>query len=554
MVNETQDSFDILLIEDNEGDAVLIRKYLENIDDDLLPQPPSLRHEPDLSSGFDTLEQRGADLLLLDLGLPGSSGLETLHRVLDRNDEVPVVVLTGLDDEETAITAVEEGAQDYLKKDRIDVDGLGRALRYATERKAREKETERQKRLNRMVQEVLVRSSTREEIEGGFCDRLVDHSPYAFAWIGDLDGEGGMMSSVPSSGKEDDGGGHGYLESVKETVAERGSEDAEPSVRAALSREPVSVQDIEEAEGSWTRSALERGFGSVFSVPLTYNEVSYGVLSVYSKKKSAFTKTEREVLSDIAETLAYSLNAVSKETALSSEKGPEVVVSLNDAETYLTETFESLEGNREGSFGDTGAKKNEDLRMFVRGTVPTQDGFLQFVNVDGVPPKEVTEAASSQSMVEGVKSLYETDSGGSYRFRVSRMTPEAYLLNLGVVVRNTTVSSDGVELRVGVPSGRGVREVVEDLESRFGSVNIRMYRDGNGEDIDDGFERTLSFDAGRLTEKQRQALRAAYYSGYFEQPKANSAEDISESLGVSRSTFLQHLRSAQRKVFDDFFE
>jgi predicted DNA binding protein/DNA-binding NarL/FixJ family response regulator len=552
MVNDKQDSFDILLIEDNEGDAVLIEKYLESIDDDLLPQPPSLGHEPDLSSGFDTLERRGADLLLLDLGLPGSSGLETLHRVLERNDEVPVVVLTGLDDDETAIAAVEEGAQDYLKKDRIDADGLGRALRYATERKAREKEAERQKRLNRMVQEVLVRSSTREEIEGGFCDRLVDHSPYAFAWIGDPGGEGGMMSSVSSSWKEDDGGGHGYLEAVKEAVAEGGSEDAEPSVRAASSHEPVSVQDTKEAEGPWTGPALEHGFGSVLSVPLRYNEVSYGVLSVYSKTKNAFTKTEREVLSSIAETLAYSLNAVSKETALSSGDGTEVVVGLSDAETYLTETFEALEENRQEGFGDTGA--DGGLRMVVRGTVPTQDGFLQFVNVDGPSPEDVTEAASSQSMVEEVKSLYETDSGGSYRFRVSRMTPEAYLLNLGVVVRNTTVSSDGVELRVGVPSERGVREVVEDLESRFGSVNIRMYRDGNGEDIEDGFERTLSFDADRLTEKQRQALRAAYYSGYFEQPKANSAEEVSDSLGVSRSTFLQHLRSAQRKVFGDSFE
>jgi predicted DNA binding protein len=397
-----------------------------------------------------------------------------------------------------------------------------------------------------------VRSSTREEIEGGFCDRLVDHSPYAFAWIGDPGGEGGMMSSVSSSWKEDDGGGHGYLEAVKEAVAEGGSEDAEPSVRAASSHEPVSVQDTEEAEGPWTGPALEHGFGSVLSVPLRYNEVSYGVLSVYSKTKNAFTKTEREVLSSIAETLAYSLNAVSKETALSSGDGTEVVVGLSDAETYLTETFEALEENRQEGFGDTGA--DGGLRMVVRGTVPTQDGFLQFVNVDGPSPEDVTEAASSQSMVEEVKSLYETDSGGSYRFRVSRMTPEAYLLNLGVVVRNTTVSSDGVELRVGVPSERGVREVVEDLESRFGSVNIRMYRDGNGEDIEDGFERTLSFDADRLTEKQRQALRAAYYSGYFEQPKANSAEEVSDSLGVSRSTFLQHLRSAQRKVFGDSFE
>lgn len=546
------ESFDILLIEDNEGDAVLIEKYLERIDDDLLPKSPFLRHEPDLTAGFEYLNEKDVDLLLLDLGLPESKGLDTLHRVLEENDEIPVVVLTGLDDDETAVRAVKEGAQDYLKKDRIDVDGLGRALRYATERKAREKEADRQRRLNRMVQDVLVRSSTRDEIERRFCERLVEHEPYVFAWIGDLDRDGRMVPFVSSTGGGNDSQGDGYVEAVSGVVEERGGGDAvEPSARVAESREPVFVQDVDETDGSWTYSALEHGFVSVASVPLTYNEVSYGVLSAYSDEKNVFTETERGVLSDIAETLAYSLDAVSKETALFSEKESEFEMFVEDPGTYLTEMHEELEETEKENAGDTETEKELEIR--VRGTVPVEDGFLQFVDVDNASSEEVVEAVSSRSVVREAEKVDGDGSGGRYRFEILSTTPEAYLLNLGVSVRSTYVSSRGVELRVSVPSSIEVREVVGEMESRFGSVSTRMYR-GSEQKDKDSFERTLTVDGGSLTQKQRQALRAAYYSGYFEQPKLNSAEEIAETLGISRSTFLQHLRAAQKKVFGGFFD
>lgn len=87
-----------------------------------------------LSTGLEHLAGGGIDLVLLDLSLPDSRGIDTLRRVRAQAPEVPIVVLTGLDDEVLAIEAVQTGAQDYLVKGQIDKNLLTRAIRYAIER------------------------------------------------------------------------------------------------------------------------------------------------------------------------------------------------------------------------------------------------------------------------------------------------------------------------------------------------------------------------------------------------------------------------------------
>ena len=84
------------------------------------------------------LAERAVDIILLDLGLPDAQGLEAVRRARAAAPRVPLVVLTGLDDESLAAQALQEGAQDYLIKGQIDARGLLRALRYAVERKSME--------------------------------------------------------------------------------------------------------------------------------------------------------------------------------------------------------------------------------------------------------------------------------------------------------------------------------------------------------------------------------------------------------------------------------
>ncbi len=87
-----------------------------------------------LADGLERLDKGGIDVVLLDLGLPDSEGLDTLHSVSSHSPHVPIVVLTGLDDESVASRAVREGAEDYLVKGQFDSDLLVRSVRYAIAR------------------------------------------------------------------------------------------------------------------------------------------------------------------------------------------------------------------------------------------------------------------------------------------------------------------------------------------------------------------------------------------------------------------------------------
>jgi len=128
-------SFKILfLVEDNPGDARLLREMLE---DHGSPET-ELTHVECMSDAEKHLAQQPVDIILLDLGLPDAHGLDAVRRARAAAPHVPLVVLTGLDDESLATQALQEGAQDYLIKGQIDGRGLIRALRYAVERKASE--------------------------------------------------------------------------------------------------------------------------------------------------------------------------------------------------------------------------------------------------------------------------------------------------------------------------------------------------------------------------------------------------------------------------------
>ncbi len=91
-----------------------------------------------LAEAIEWLEKEGPDIVLLDLGLPDGHGLESVSRLQKWMDEIPIVVLSGLEDEQTAVSAVQKGVQDYLTKDSINGSVLSRVIRYAIERKEHE--------------------------------------------------------------------------------------------------------------------------------------------------------------------------------------------------------------------------------------------------------------------------------------------------------------------------------------------------------------------------------------------------------------------------------
>jgi diguanylate cyclase (GGDEF)-like protein/PAS domain S-box-containing protein len=124
----------LLLIEDNPGDARLLREMFN----DQGLHDSELIHVECMRDAESHLSTAAVDIILLDLGLPDAQGLGAVRRAHAAAPRVPLVVLTGLDDESVAAQALQEGAQDYLLKGQIETRGLLRALRYAIERKIME--------------------------------------------------------------------------------------------------------------------------------------------------------------------------------------------------------------------------------------------------------------------------------------------------------------------------------------------------------------------------------------------------------------------------------
>jgi PAS domain S-box-containing protein len=125
-----EDSIHILLVEDDPDDVLLLKEALAESS----AQTCRVSQAGRLDAGLDLLAKGGIDVVVLDLNLPDSRGLDTLETLLGRVPGVPVVVMSGIADEALAAKAVEKGAQDYLVKGKDDRHALARVLRYAIER------------------------------------------------------------------------------------------------------------------------------------------------------------------------------------------------------------------------------------------------------------------------------------------------------------------------------------------------------------------------------------------------------------------------------------
>ena len=126
----------VLLIEDNLGDIVSIRTMISELSDGLF----ELKFAESLGEALKILENENFDVVLMDLGLPDSQGFRTFTQVHNQMPELPIIIITGLEDEDLGVSAVKEGAQDYLVKGQVDKKLLARSLKFAIERKQTEEE------------------------------------------------------------------------------------------------------------------------------------------------------------------------------------------------------------------------------------------------------------------------------------------------------------------------------------------------------------------------------------------------------------------------------
>jgi signal transduction histidine kinase len=148
----------VLLVEDNPGDARLLQEMLADTGTAKL----ELTHHGCMKDAIRHLTSKVANIVLLDLGLPDANGIAAVREIHAVVPHLPLVVVTGLDDEVVATQALQEGAQDYLIKGQIQGRTLARALRHAIERKRMQLETEQVRKLQLQLRDEFISTVSHE--------------------------------------------------------------------------------------------------------------------------------------------------------------------------------------------------------------------------------------------------------------------------------------------------------------------------------------------------------------------------------------------------------
>ena len=401
-----------------------------------------------------------------------------------------------------------------------------RKLRTQTERADR---LDRIARLTRRVEAALTDASTPGEIEQAVCDRLAASGPYDITWIGGV--EVGSDRLVPQAVA---GGSTGYVDGLGLTIA---SADADPHPAVAAWRTgEVRVVDSIVGGGpasEWRQRALSTGFQSVCAVPLTYNGVTHGVLSVATDAPNAVSDRERETLSQLGTTIANALAAIERRRALESD-----------------ETVE-LEFRGPGDrLPFARAADAAGCQVTLQRTVAQQDGPVSlYFRFEGDVPDDAP-AVARRTLPGSVEVVSAADTT-----LVEARTDEwfgAPLAAYGGMLREASAGPDTATITVEVPGETDVRSFVERLQRVAPSLELAAKRQ-HGER-----ERSPAELGGalreRLTDRQLEALRTALSSGYFEWPRDHDSSEVARRLDITQPTFNKHLRIAERETFELLFD
>ncbi len=424
-----------------------------------------------------------------------------------------------------------------LLRENDDVIGVAIVARDISRRKERERELRRRRdeleTLNRVGEtayetiRAVVAAASREEIERAVCERLADSNLYHPVWIGREEAD----SIEPHTGVDtSDGKFLDRITALKEIEFNRPAE-------IALERgEPVVVQRVSESSlpDEAKELAEEYGIQSGLAVALAHEETTYGVLVVYSDRPDAFSEHERTAFKRLGELVGFAISAVHNERLLLSETVTELEIHLSPPESYLAE----LSGVANGP-------------CYYEWTTPEGDGmYRHIVRVPGLDAERVRSIVTNTPNVvhcervgsDGEEGIYEIVTEGSFARR---------LLEVGAFPSEAVAEDGRTVAIVEVPPDVDVRAVLAAANERYDAALVAKRERDRSVRSDEEYRTAV---ADRLTERQEEALRNAFFSGYFEWPRDVTAEDLAAELDLSSPTLHYHLRGAERALASAYFE
>ena len=420
----------------------------------------------------------------------------------------------------------------FSNHDATFVQAVANTLSYAITRHAAEQQLIRQREqlsvlnnINEVVQEItgaVIDHSTRGEIQQAVCDCLAASDSYRFAWIGEVDAETDQVVMRAEAGAD------GYLDDVSISVDPSDERSTGPTGRALNTGEIQTVQRVDSSDqhDPWRDAVDQHEFNASAAIPLVHEGTVYGVLNVYTEREGAFGEQERTVVGQLGEIVGHAIAAVERKQALVSDELVELGIRIEDL------------------FGPVEAKG----KIVIEHTVRTGDGgFLIY----GTATEEAIDSIGPlvQDRPEWAEVTFYSDEDPQRFELIANESPIlSTMASLGGYVDHATIEEGDLHMTVHLTPDVDIRDAVDRIREAY--PQVEMLRRRQVSRSSDDFDRDL---LSELTDRQRTALEAAYAAGFFEWPRDSSGEEVAASMNVSPPTFHQHLRKAERKVFESLF-
>jgi HTH-type transcriptional regulator, bacterioopsin transcriptional activator and related proteins len=408
-----------------------------------------------------------------------------------------------------------------------------------TERKERERELEHQREqlmalnsINKVVGEItgsVIDQSAREEIEQAVCEALAGADAYEFAWLAQVDPTTDTIEPRATAQTR------GYADEISISMDPDDPTSKGPGITAIREQETQIVQDVfsDPSFEPWREVATEYGFTAVASIPVVHEGTVYGVLGVYADRPNAFDTAEREIISRLGEIVGHAIAAVERKQALVSDELVELEFQIQDVFMTLDSPVEAA-----GTISFDHVIPLTDGKFLVYGTA-TPDAIDTLTNLAETLPHWEAVTVHSQG------------NPTSFELRLTDSSTLSVVASLGGYIEQAVIKGGDFQLTTHFAPSTDIRQVIDAVEAAYSQVEmLRRRQISCSPDDPQRIQQQLLTD---LTDRQRATLDASYHAGFFEWPRNSSGEEVAESLNVAPSTFHQHLRKAERKVFDSLY-
>ncbi len=409
-----------------------------------------------------------------------------------------------------------------------------------TEQHRQYEQTRRERDLKELIRRILVKLSARDEIEQAFCDQLVTDDRYSGVWIGEY--STGDEFTARTYARSDGAASIDQYE-PPERIKERGLESLE-SGDVIVIDDPVALDEDPLLDGL-SGSDMQR----TAVIPLAHNELTYGILVVYTSRSEAFEPTEQRLLADLGESVGFAINAIEQREALQGEQIREARLRITDPDHYLVSLANMSHFQNSGASIDAFEIRDGSMAYAPSNADSgVAEHLIHFLTVRGVSAAPLIDHLRTQSDVQSVTRLQDGRENVSLRVLVRPPSVGSLLAEAGGRLQ-TIHATDGGVVAIGEFSPRtDMNQMNEHVREEYPGTTIQSLVTTDPTEI-----RPDSSPLASLTAKQRQALEAAYRNGFFERPQRQTADEIASTLDVSRSTFLNHLRTAENTLLTEVF-